>query len=37
MNAYPERYFIIINRNNRKIIEGNKWKILLGTKIDNKQ
>ena len=36
MKAYSERYYIIINRNNQKIIEGNKCKRLLGIKIDNK-
>ena len=36
MKAYSERYFIIINRNNQKIIEGNKCKRLLGITIDNK-
>ena len=36
MKAYSERYYIIINRNNQKIIEGNKCKRLLEIKIDNK-
>ena len=36
MKAYSERYYIIINRNNQKIIEGNKCKRILGIKIDNK-
>ena len=31
-----ERYYIITNQNNQKIIEGNKCKRLLGIKIDNK-
>ena len=26
MKAYSERYFIMINRNNQRIIEGNKCK-----------
>ena len=30
MKAYSERYYIIINRNNQKIIEGNKCKRLRG-------
>ena len=36
MKVYSERYYIIINRNNQKIIEGNKCKRLLGIKIDDK-
>ena len=32
METYPERYYIIINRNNKKTIEGNKCKRLLGIK-----
>ena len=36
MKAYPERYYTIINRNNHKIIEGNKCKRLRRIKIDNK-
>ena len=34
MKAYSERYYI--NRNNQKIIEGNKCKRILGIEIDNK-
>ena len=36
MKAYTERYYMIVNRNNQKIIEGNKCKRLLGITIDNK-
>ena len=36
MKAYTERYYMIVNRNNQKIIEGNKWKRLLGIKTDYK-
>ena len=36
MKAYSERYFIIINQNNQKIIESNKCKSLLGITIVNK-
>ena len=36
MKSYSARYFIIINRNNQKIIEGNKFKRLLGITIYNK-
>ena len=36
MKIYLERYYIIVNRSNQKIIEGNKCKGLLGMKIDNK-
>ena len=36
MKAFSERYYVIINRNNQKIIEGDKCKRLRGIKIDNK-
>ena len=36
MKDYSERYYIIKNQNNQKIIEGNQCKRLLGIKIDNK-
>ena len=36
MKAYSERCYIMKNRNNQKIMEGNKCKRLLGIKIDNK-
>ena len=36
MKAYSEKYYIIINWNNQKIIEGNQRKRVLGIKIDNK-
>ena len=35
MKDYSARYYIILNRNNQKIIEGNKYKRLLGIKIDD--
>ena len=36
MKAYSERYYLIINRNNQQIIEGNERKRLLGIKVDNR-
>ena len=36
MKAYSERYYIMKNRNNQKIMESNKCKRLLGIKTDNK-
>ena len=33
MKAYSERYYIIINRNNQKITEGDKCKRLRGIKL----